>query len=68
MQDKCRAPAGQVGNVIPLTEGGGQWHWENLQSLCQPHHDEMTVEDALEDPSAIPSSIAGSAVCGPCPC
>jgi len=62
-----RAPAEQVDHVIPLTEGGGQWHWENLQSLCQRHHDEMTVEDALEDPSAMTEQHRGQRSLRPLP-
>ena len=53
--------------MIPLTEGGGQWHWENLQSLCQRHHDEMTVEDALEDPSAMTEQHRGQRSLRPLP-
>ena len=50
---KCRAPAGQVGNVVLLAEVGGQRDWDLLQSLCQPHHDAKTRRGrkAREDPS-----------------
>jgi 5-methylcytosine-specific restriction enzyme A len=35
-----------VDHIIPLAEGGSEWAWENLQSLCKAHHDEKTMEEA----------------------
>jgi hypothetical protein len=63
--DKCPAPAGQVGNVVLLAEGGGQRDWDLLQSLCQPHHDAKTRRGrkAREDPSAMTLRIKTTYYC-----
>jgi hypothetical protein len=53
--DKCRAPAGQVGNVVLLAEVGGQRDWDLLQSSCQPHHRAMTCNN-VSTPSTDPEA------------
>lgn len=42
----CRRPADQVDHIIPLAEGGDRYSWDNLQSLCEPHHQAKTNRDA----------------------
>lgn len=43
----CRRPAQHVDHIVPLAEGGARYDYANLQSLCEPHHDEKTTRDAL---------------------
>jgi 5-methylcytosine-specific restriction protein A len=35
-----------VDHIIPLAEGGDRYSPHNMQSLCKPHHDTKTVQDA----------------------
>ncbi|WP_156662752.1 HNH endonuclease signature motif containing protein [Mycobacterium sp. 1274761.0] len=42
----CRRPAVTVDHIVPLAEGGDEWAWENLQSLCHPCHDRKTRAEA----------------------
>ncbi|MCV7100069.1 HNH endonuclease signature motif containing protein [Mycobacterium palustre] len=44
---RCRRPADQVDHIVPLAEGGARYDWDNLQSLCTPHHKQKTTQDAL---------------------
>jgi 5-methylcytosine-specific restriction protein A len=43
----CRRVADTVDHIVPLAEGGARYDWDNLQSLCNPHHDQKTTQDAL---------------------
>jgi 5-methylcytosine-specific restriction protein A len=44
----CGRPAVTVDHIKTLAEDlEGRYVWDNLQSLCQPHHDEKTAADAL---------------------
>ena len=43
----CRRVAVIVDHVVPLGEGGAEYEWSNLASLCRPHHDEKTNAEAL---------------------
>lgn len=43
----CHRLAYQVDHIIPLAEGGDRYDHDNMQSLCKPHHDEKTIQDAL---------------------
>ncbi|WP_374159096.1 HNH endonuclease [Mycobacterium sp. G7A2] len=42
----CRRPATEVDHIKPLAEGGREFDWENLQSLCHEHHLAKTAADA----------------------
>jgi 5-methylcytosine-specific restriction protein A len=44
---RCRMAATEVDHITPLAESGDQWNWDNLQSLCGPHHQQKTTRDAL---------------------
>jgi 5-methylcytosine-specific restriction protein A len=44
----CMNPTYNVDHIIPMTEQPElKYDWRNLQSLCKPHHDRKTVQDAL---------------------
>ena len=48
----CEAPGctrvmHAVDHIVPLAEGGDRYDHDNYQSLCQPHHDQKTTQDAL---------------------
>lgn len=44
----CHRVADTVDHIVPLAENqAGQYDWDNLQSLCDPHHTEKTTQDAL---------------------
>lgn len=43
----CPRAMHQVDHIIPLAEGGDRYAWSNYQSLCKPHHDQKTTQDAL---------------------
>lgn len=42
----CPRLADTVDHIKPLAEGGDRYDRSNLQSLCDPHHDQKTTEDA----------------------
>ncbi|MDC8992498.1 HNH endonuclease signature motif containing protein [Mycobacterium marinum] len=42
----CRRPMTNVDHIKPLAEGGDQYSWSNLQSLCDAHHKEKTRAEA----------------------
>ena len=43
----CRRPAETVDHRTPLAEGGAEYDWANLASLCRPHATEKNTADAL---------------------
>lgn len=43
----CPRLADEVDHITPLAEGGDEFKWSNLQSLCHAHHREKTTTDAL---------------------
>lgn len=44
----CSAPVHNVDHKVPIAEDpSGKYEWRNLQSLCKPHHDRKTTQDAL---------------------
>lgn len=48
----CGRPADQVDHKIPLAERPDlRYDWDNLQSLCAPHHTEKTAAEALHGKS-----------------
>lgn len=42
----CRRVMAQVDHIVPLAEGGDRYDWDNMQSLCKPHHDQKTHADS----------------------
>jgi 5-methylcytosine-specific restriction protein A len=42
----CRMAATEVDHVVPLGEGGDEYAWENLQSLCREHHQRKSTAEA----------------------
>ena len=42
----CRMVAVTADHIQPLAEGGDQWAWDNLQSLCREHDIIKTAADA----------------------
>lgn len=51
----CGAPATATDHIIPISEGGARLAWGNLQSLCDPHHDEKTQQEARRGRSRRPT-------------
>lgn len=47
----CHRVMHQVDHIVPLAEltadDPRRYDWDNYQSLCKPHHDQKTVQDAL---------------------
>lgn len=43
----CHRLAVVPDHIVPLAEGGARYDPANLQSLCKPHHDQKTAQDAL---------------------
>lgn len=43
----CPLPTHATDHIIPIAEGGDRYSWDNMQSLCRPHHDKKTNADAL---------------------
>lgn len=43
----CHRLATVPDHITPLAEGGDRYDPANLQSLCDPHHDHKTTQDAL---------------------
>ena len=43
----CRLLATTVDHITPLAEGGAEYDWNNLQSLCRWHAIEKNTQDAL---------------------
>lgn len=41
----CYSPLAAVDHIIPMAEGGSD-ALDNLQGLCQAHHDQKTAEEA----------------------
>ena len=37
-------PATEVDHIIPISKGG-EWFYDNLQSLCESHHSQKTRRD-----------------------
>jgi 5-methylcytosine-specific restriction enzyme A len=43
----CKHPADEVDHIIPVAEAPWlRYEWDNLQSICAPHHTEKTAKDA----------------------
>lgn len=46
----CPRLMDQVDHIVPLAEltadDPRRYDWDNYQSLCQPHHDTKTAQDA----------------------
>lgn len=43
----CHRLATEVDHILPLAEGGDQYAWSNLQSLCHQHHQQKSTQDAM---------------------
>ena len=39
-------PADVTDHIIPINEGGARFDWQNLQSLCHPHHNQKSGREA----------------------
>lgn len=39
------SPAHHVDHIIPISEGGDWYDYENLQGLCAAHHSQKTAAD-----------------------
>lgn len=50
----CKALATEVDHIQPLAHGGEHYEWTNLQSICAPHHDKKTQQDALNGRNRTP--------------
>lgn len=44
----CHHLADEVDHITPISEGGDEWNWTNLASLCRPHHREKTRREARQ--------------------
>ena len=44
--DGCRWVATEVDHIIPLSQGGDEFAWENLFSICAEHHRAKTVAES----------------------
>lgn len=42
----CPKLADEVDHIRALALGGARYDWDNLQSLCHPHHVTKTADDA----------------------
>jgi len=38
-------PVNIVDHIIPISQGGDAWDWDNLQSLCEHHHNKKTAKE-----------------------
>ncbi|MGN2640739.1 HNH endonuclease [Nocardia takedensis] len=45
---RCGRLADEVDHIIPVSRGGDRYDPDNLQSLCEEHHLEKTLRDAVE--------------------
>lgn len=43
----CPRLAAEVDHITPLAEGGPEFEWNNLASLCEDHHKQKTAADSL---------------------
>jgi 5-methylcytosine-specific restriction enzyme A len=44
----CHALADEVDHIKPISQGGDEWKWSNLASICIPHHRDKTRREAHE--------------------
>lgn len=44
----CHLLADEVDHITPISQGGDEWEWTNLASICITHHREKTRREARQ--------------------